>query len=117
MTKYVAIWNSNRGGWYGRFVEASSKIAAKAKHAKNHPDEIKFLHINNLTELPHNFYNRNTSRIAYMVSPHSGQALRDWNEFIKGHGLGLSWSRLPSWVKDLIKRNVIERVKDGEYLW
>ena len=118
MTKYIAVWYAGgEYGFRGRFVESSSKQSAKNKHAEKHPDEARMVGIYNTGEFSKSFYNRNGSKISYMASPKQGMDLREWNEFINNHGLGLSWTRLPTWVKSLIQKAAFERVREGKHVW
>jgi hypothetical protein len=118
MTKYVAVYYAGAGyGFRARFVEASSKQSAKNKQSEKHPNETRLLGIYTMGEFVRSFYNRNGSKISYLASPKSGMDLRDWNELMDSHGLGLSWDRFPSWAKKLVQKSALEHVKEGKHVW
>jgi len=118
MTKYIAVYYAGAGyGFRARMVEASSKASAKNKHSERHPDETRMTGIYTIGEFVRSFYNRNGSKISYMASPKSGSGLRDWNEFMDSHALGMSWDRWPSWAKSLVQKAALERVREGKHVW
>ena len=118
MTKYIAVYYAGANyGFHARVVEASSKQSAKNKHTEKHPDETRMVGIYTINEFMRSFYNRNGSKISYLAAPKSGFVLRDWNELMDSHGLGLSWDKFPSWAKMLVRKAAIERIKEGKHVW
>jgi hypothetical protein len=118
MTKYIVVWYAGAGyGFRARAVEASSKAMAKNKHSEKHPEETRLMGAYTTSEFTRSFYERNGSKIRYLASPDRGQDLRDWNELMESHGLGLSWTRFPSWAKSFVQKAAIERIREGKHVW
>ena len=118
MTKYIAVYYAGAGyGFHARVVESSSKQSAKNKHSERHPGETRMVGIYTISEFVRSFYNRNGSKIRYLAAPNSGSDLRDWNELIESHGLGLSWSKFPSWAKSFVQKAALERIREGKHVW
>jgi hypothetical protein len=118
MTKYIIVWYAGAGyGFHARVVEASSKQAAKNKHSIKHPGETKLMGAYTTAEFLKSFYDRNGSKIDYIAAPKQGQDLRDWNDFMKSHAIGMSWSRWPYWAKHLVQKAAFERIKEGKHVW